>query len=479
MKDWNEDKFKKTFEQEVVKTMRDFKVPGMSIMITKGQKILYQRAFGLREKKQVKPATIDTLYGVSSITKSFTALAIMQLLQENKLDINDPIDEYLPLTIGYKNNPIRIRHLMSHSSGIPNLHTFEFSQRAQELYKANIPDFPQGNWEDFYFHFNDAQSEILNPPETTYFYNNGCFALLSRIISKVSQVPFEDYIKKNILDPLHMKRSTFSYEEAKQDQNIAKGYNTQYKDGELYREPKELLSGPFIAGSGGLISSVNEMTNYLQLYLNKGIFNGEKIIEEDLLFQMYQPYNKNSKRNVSEYVGDAKQGYGYSWKIFENYYGHTLVTHGGISGVTGGNVAFIPELDLTFTQLYNVSWLPSLLMHTALTALFGLDPKEVIPAYRRKKHYKELTGKYEAYKKIITIEIQEKDGVLYLIDNNWYSKNKVPLIPKNTKTEVMNFYIPNEAGHLDVPFTKHDDGTITFEYERRLLHKKSKEIQGD
>lgn len=471
--------FKEIFEHETVKVMRDHKVPGMSVMISKDNKTIYERAFGHRIKKEKKPATIDTLYGVSSITKSFTSMAILQLHEAKKLDINDPIKKYLPITIGHKDAPIRIRHLMSHASSIPNLHSFEFSQKAQELYKANIPNFPQGNWDDFYFHFNDAQSEILTPPDTKYYYNNGCFALLSQIIAKVNKKPFEEYVKENILETIGMTRSTFSNREAEKDDDVALGYNTQFVDEKLERYPKKLLSGPFIAGSGGLISSVRELTIYLQTYLNKGKINEKKILDPKLLELMYQPHNKNSKKDNSEYVGQAKQGYGYGWKIYENYYGYTLVTHIGISGVTGGNVAFIPELNITFAQLYNVSWLPTLLMHTALTLLLGLEPKEVIPAYKRKRHYKTLTGKYQAYKKIVTIEIKEEDGVLYLIDNNWYNKTKVPLIPKNDNPEVMNFYIINSSGPLNIPFTKHENGDITFEYERRLLHKKSKSINGD
>lgn len=468
--------FKEKFDHEVVKQMRNFKIPGMSILISNKGKTIYERAFGLREKVNTKPVTIDTLYGISSITKSITCMAILQLHETKKLDIQDPISKYIPVDLVFKENPIRIHHLMSHSSGIPSLHSFVFSQMNQELYKANVPDFPLGNWDDFYFHVNDAKSELLFKPETRYYYWNGGFTLLGQIVAKVSGISFEDYVKKNILLPLEMNRSTFSREEAEKDKDVTKGFNYAIKDKKIERSSKDLLSGPFISGSGGLISSVREISNYLQCYLDNGKFKGKALLDETLIKEMIKPHNKNTKRNSFNYIQNAKSAYGYGWTVYEEYFGHTMATHSGVSGVTGGHVAIIPELNLSFAQLYNISWLPALLMHTAFALLLGKDHEMEIPYYRRQKHYKSLCGRYEAYKKIITLEIKEKEGLLYIHDNNWSDKCTYPLIPKENKPDVMDFYIIASDGALDIPFTKHKNGHITFDYDRYIMHKKTHEV---
>ncbi len=471
--------FKEKYEHEVVKVMRDEKIPGISVLITKDGEPIYQRAFGLREKGDVKPASLETLYGVSSITKSVTCMAILQLHEAGKLDINDPISKYIPVDLGLKDNPIKISHLMSHASGVPSLMTFYFSQMNQLLVKAKAPEFPLGNWDDFYFHVNDAKSTLRSPPNTKYYYWNGGFALLGQIIEKVSGESFEVYIEENILKPLEMNRSTFSLEDVKKDKDSSRGFNLAIKDKQIERTSTDLLSGPFIAGSGGLISSVQEITNYLQCNLNGGEFNGEKVLAENLVKEMWKPHNRNFPQNYIHYCPGVKPAYGYGWRIFENFFGYKLIYHGGMSGVSGGYIGFIPELNLTYAQLQNVHVTPVYLMLTAFALLLGKDPEEEMPYYKRKKHYRNLCGRYEAYKKTITCEIEQRGSVLFLINEDWSQKFVTPLIPMNNDPEVMDFYIITDYGSLRIPFTKHDDGNISFDWERHLMHKKTIELEED
>ncbi len=472
-------KFKDKFDREVVKVMRNLKVPGISILITQDKKPLYQRCFGVREKGDVKATTPNTLFGISSITKSITCLGVLQLQEAGLLNIDDPISKYIPVKIGLESDPIKIRHLMSHASGIPSLMTFYFSQMNQDLYQANAPIFPMGNWDDFYFHINDAQSEILSSPNKKYYYFNAGFVLLGQLIEKLSKQPFEEYITEKILQPLGMNRSTFFRKTAEEDEDISRGFNFGLQDKKIKRAPKNLLSGPFISGSGGLISSAKEITNFLQCHIDGGEFNGNRILEESLIKEMWQSHNNNIQAQYLNYYPNSNAAYGYGWKIHENFFGHRLYVHGGMSGVSGGWVGFIPELNLTYAQLQNVNWTPEHLILTAFALLLGKDPDEDMPLYKRRKHYRVLSGKYEAYKKTITMEIQSRNGLLFLTDENWFDKHSTPLIPKNDKPEVMDFYVITEYGKMDVPFTKHDDGEITFDWERHILHKKTIELEED
>lgn len=469
--------FNEKFEHESVKIMRDFNVPGMSVLITKDGEDIYKRAFGLRKRGDVKEATVDTLFGVSSITKSVTDLGILQLHEEGKLDLMDPISKHIPVELGLEGQPIKIHDLMCHGSGVPSLMTFYMSQMNQNLYKPKAPLFPLGNWDDFYFHVNDAKSEVLSPPGTKYYYWNAGFALLGKIIEKVSGLPYEEYVKKKILSPLDMNRSTYAREEVETDSDTSTGYGYEWSEKRIQRHPKPLLTDKFIAGSGGLISSVREMTNYLLCQLNGGEFQGKRILSEELIKKMWEPHNQNLQTSSQELCPGASASYGYGWKVYDNYYGYKVITHQGVSGVTGGNVAFIPELNITFAQLYNVSWMPSHLMHRALALLIGKDPDETIPIYKRRKHYRKLSGRYDGYKKITTYDVEKREGMLYLIDDNWSDKTVIPLIPKNDDPEVMDFYVIFPHGKMDVPFTELPNGTIVFEYERHIAHKKTIELE--
>ncbi len=468
--------FKEKFEREAVRLMRDDKVPGMSILITKDNKIVYERAFGSREWQGGKSATIDTLYGIASITKSMTCVALLQLYQEGKLNIYDPISKYIPVRIGFEEDPITIHHLMSHASSIPSLSDYVFRIVNEELFSGeSFPNFPMGNWEDFWFHINDAKDEVLNPPGTKFYYFNGGYTMLSQIIAKVSGQTYEDYMKEHVFLPLEMKRSTFSRDELEKDEDVSKGYTSTTIDKNMKRIPKPHLSGPINSGAGGLNSSVRELTNYLLFHLNNGSFNGKQILNEDLIREMQKPHNTKLK-GENFLLHNGKTTYGYGWSRVENYHGYTLITHSGASGVSGGFIGFIPELQITFAQLYNVGWFSRHLLDYASILLMGKDPEKELPFIKRRDYFEKIVGRYEAYKKTIVMDVVEKVGLLYL-EGELVEKFSFPLIPSSEDITPLKFYVITPYGTMDVIFTFHEDGKITFDYERYLMHKVNYKIK--
>jgi CubicO group peptidase (beta-lactamase class C family) len=462
------------FEREVTTVMRDFKVPGMAFLVVKNGEIFYERTFGYRKLTERKPVTSDTLFGIASMTKSLTCLAVLQLYQDGKLDIHAPVSDYLPITWNYKEEPIKLHHLMSHSSGMPCLNSYEFIM-VNQGWNAKIPTFPLGNWEDLYSHINEASDQLIYPPNTKYFYWNGGFTLLGQIIEKITGISYEDYMKKNILDKLGMQRSTFSREELEKDTDASSGYNYKLLGTDFDRTPNRHLSSPFVSAAGGLNSSTSELSNYLQMHLNEGFFQETQLIDQQLLKEMYKTHNTHNPRNRTEFHGysdDTRSFYGYGLMIYQNYHGHTLITHPGMSGFSGGNLGIIPELNISIVQLYNVHWIPEFLFHSLVVRLLGMNPEEVMPYFRRKKHFARLGGIYEAYKGTTRIKIENRLGMLHLIDDNWADQYVFPLIPKiQSDPEIKEFYIIEPSGTMDVLFSESPNGNIICDYERRILYK--------
>jgi CubicO group peptidase (beta-lactamase class C family) len=116
------EKAKGFIEKSTTIFMKRGQIPGFSIAVVREGEVIYAEGFGVRDLKKNLPATPDTLYGIGSCTKSFTAMAIMQLVEKGKIGLDDPVDRYVPLKIGSSSKPITIHHLLTHSSGIPNLH---------------------------------------------------------------------------------------------------------------------------------------------------------------------------------------------------------------------------------------------------------------------------------------------------------------------------------------------------------------------
>lgn len=170
-------------------------LPGLSIGIVHDQKLVWSRGFGHADVVSKTPATAETLYRIASNTKTFTATAILQLRDRGKLRLDDPVSNYLPwfkVRSSFPDAPvITIRQLITHTSGLPRESAgpywidFEFPTRTQMI--AALPS-----------------QEAPLAPETRLKYSNLAFALAGEIVASVSAEPYDQYVRKHILEPLGM-----------------------------------------------------------------------------------------------------------------------------------------------------------------------------------------------------------------------------------------------------------------------------------
>jgi len=165
----------KKVEKLIVQQMVAVKSPGLVLTYVKDGKIIYQRCFGTKNREKdsqhMDPVTGETCFEIGSCTKSFTAAAILQLQEQGKLNVNDPVKKYLEwFELGSDDDPITLHHLMSHSSGIPSLDSAVVSiMRALGL-DNETPLVPISTEEDYHFWINNAASEIKYKPGTKYYY---------------------------------------------------------------------------------------------------------------------------------------------------------------------------------------------------------------------------------------------------------------------------------------------------------------------
>jgi len=134
--------------------MERARMPGFSIAVVSAGETIYAEGFGLRDVERALPATVDTLYGIGSITKSFVAIAVLQLVEAGKVDLDAPVSRYLPFALGEASHPILVRHLLTHSLGIPSLAT---STVAISRGLGRDTGIPFGTAEDFYRFVNGAK----------------------------------------------------------------------------------------------------------------------------------------------------------------------------------------------------------------------------------------------------------------------------------------------------------------------------------
>ncbi len=199
----------------------------------------------------------------------------MQLAEAGQLNLEDPISKYIPFTLGNTENPITVRHLMSHTSGIPNLASAE-TVIARECLDAETY-IPLSTGADVLRFFNGASKEVRFTPGEYFFYFNGGYALLAMVIEKISGMQFEDYIKQKILVPLEMNRSALKEEEFEKDPNTGTAYLIK-PQGKI--EPTNHMFDRVAKGAGGVFSSGTDLGNYLIMVMNGGTYKGKKILNQ-------------------------------------------------------------------------------------------------------------------------------------------------------------------------------------------------------
>jgi len=444
-------KNRQKIEDFLVEWMTENKVPGMSVAIVKADEIIYNKGFGARDLKQNHPATPNTLYGIASCTKSFTSLGIMKLVERNILELDDSVSKYLPLNW---NNDITIHSLLTNSSGMPSLGVSEILiNRSIEMDEIGIPLADLG---DFYNHLNNAKDEIISKPGKNFAYLNSGWSLLGLIIENVSEKSYPEFINDEILEPLEMERSTFEYDENKED--IMKPYFTDEEGTEQTAYPKRGIMG---YPTGGLWSSVNELANYLIMNMNDGEFKGKQFIDKSLLQKMH---TGQISRDVGEY------GYGWAIKEFE---GKKFVCHRGSIGVGGGFLGFVDDVGVALgaNTIPSSSSVFEEVAKRIIKTIKGEDGSE-LTYFKRNERMDMLTGTYKSYRDIKEIEIEKEFGLLKLTVKEQLEGTKSMLIPESKTIDDFRFYYLDQNGEkILVSFKVKEDEDIELLFDRWKLYK--------
>ncbi|GAB1528592.1 MULTISPECIES: serine hydrolase domain-containing protein [Brevibacillus] len=337
-----------SYEEFVRETMMERKVPGAAIGVAKHGQLVYAKGFGYRDAEQGQVATVDTLFGIASITKSFTAIAIMQLQEAGKLTVADPVSRFLPefhVKMGSGTEAITIHNFLTHSSGLPPLSCVD------EALKLGL-----NTYEELMTYMAQLEFPLLGAPGTEFSYSNDCYTLLGAIIERVSGKPYSTYVKEHILQPAGMQRSCFSLAEL-----------------EGYEDRTPLFETPPFQSSGGLKSTLTDMMRYTELFRTKGLIGKERILRTESVQQMTTPY----------FRCEHNQYYGYGIAITPNFYGAVMLGHSGSEKGIQAYMSIIPENGLAAVALTNLSGSPApALAHATFHCLENRPAKSTHVTYK-------------------------------------------------------------------------------------------------
>ncbi|MED1783732.1 serine hydrolase [Brevibacillus fortis] len=365
-----------SFEAYVQRLLDDFQVPGAIIAVAKDGELTYEKAFGYRDRETQAAIDLDTVFGIGSITKSFTCMAIMQLQEEGQLSVHDPVITYLPefrTPNEAQTKSITIHHFMTHTLGFPPLPSLipamlpslQADPTAESLlhhFEAEC-QHPIDSFEKLMAYIEKFPFELLGPAGTQFSYSNEAFGLLGAIIERVSGKTYETYVHEHLLQPLGMERTVFHVEELGEGDNTTMLYTPRMNDGvrEVVRAPS-WWDAPSMRAAGFLKSSARDMLRYADVYRTGGLSNGTKIISDDSAAKMTAPHVRI----------DLSRSYGYGLGVIPFSEDYTLLTHtGGLKGITA-QMFIVPEAGVTGILLTNMDDAPiTNLTLGLLNSMFG------------------------------------------------------------------------------------------------------------
>lgn len=341
---------------EIIKQeMEKSNAVGLSIALVDDQNIVWAQGFGYQDKENKISATENTIYEVASVTKLFTVLATMQLAEQGKLDIDQPLQKYLPdFAIKSRfasNQPITARTIMTHHSGIPSDHLNGYLSKP---YSSLVKDL---------------QNEyVAFPPNYIFSYSNAAFTILGHTVATVSKKEYPDYIQDELLRPIGMQHSFIANFPSVENPLMSKNY--------LNGEEDKPIPGRDIP-AGGLCANVEDMARFMQMIFSGGSINGQRIISSETLAETMRHQNENISLDLDFPIG-------LGWFLSESVPGYNgkVVEHAGNANHFNNELIILPEAKLGVVVLGNSEELGEPVRKIAKKALelaWGEKSKRNIP----------------------------------------------------------------------------------------------------
>lgn len=303
-------------DEAIRKEMTKRNIAGASVIVVRNGKVVFKKGYGFANIEQSIPATPETKFQIASATKPFTATAIMLLIEDGKIALDEKAAKYLP-KLPAQYGEVTIRELLTQTSGV-----------SRDLRTGNNDDFTIDQfWQRL------ATAPVSFQPGERWEYSNTNYILLTMIIESVTKKSYGEFLSARIFKPLKMKNTVY-LEPPGTGKNRAVGYDWT----ENAFRPSPYFSGGF--GAGGLVSTVTDMAKW------DAALNTEKLLKRGSLEQIFTPAKFADGRVVNFDFRDAPTSYGFGWFLTE-YRGHKIATHGGVLSGFSAQIMRFPDDKIT------------------------------------------------------------------------------------------------------------------------------------
>lgn len=319
----------KELDELVQNTMKTFNVPGIAVGIIKDGKLVLAKGYGVSNIKTNQKVDANTLFGIASNSKAFTASALAILVDEGKIKWDDKVIQYLPefkMYNDYVTKEFTIRDLLTHRSGLG-------------LGAGDLMIWPDGH--DFTPKDIVKNIQYLKPVSgfrAQYDYDNLLYVIAGEVIEKVSGKSWCDFVEERLMQPLEMNNSASSWNRLKDTTNVIVPHVPT--NGKLEIVPR--YTNPIFDAAAGLYASVNDLSHWLIMQMNDGNYNGKQLFSKESHDEMWKSQTILPLRNSYPYTTNFKS-YGLGWQL-SDFNGHLQVSHtGGLDGIVTQTIMFPKE----------------------------------------------------------------------------------------------------------------------------------------
>lgn len=299
----------------------DAGLPGAAVAITQGNRVVYVRGYG--HDSTGAEITGETPFRVASLSKSFTAFAVMQLVEAGQLRLDDPVKRHLPAFTpdDHRADQITVRHLLSQTSGLADRGFPEISRPQPSSLAGAVARLDH--------------ARLVADPGTQWNYHNPNYHVAARLVEVVSGVPFGEYLRRHIFEPLAMSATTTTATDDQPVAGLADGYLFAY--GQSVSTP---APGYFVSGSGGIVSTASDLAKWLAMQNNNGrAANGTRLL---------------SPSGVAELHTSAEPGgYALGWDTDGPAAHPTEISHGGTQYTFSAHQTLLPDSGYGIAVLFN------------------------------------------------------------------------------------------------------------------------------
>jgi CubicO group peptidase (beta-lactamase class C family) len=317
-------------DKTITRQLEEYRIPGATVSVVKEGKVLLAKGYGRADVAKDEPVSADgTTFKIASVSKLFTATAVMQLAEEEKVNLDRDVNAYLhdvavPET--YPGRPVTLHHLLTHTAG--------FEERFTGSGARNAAGLGLGKY------LSEEMPARVRPPGEVMAYSNYGIALAGHVVEEVSGVPFGRYVEENVFDPLGMESTTFAQPPSSElEERLATGYDIE--DGRPVAG--EFLGYPRDAPASAATTTATDMAAFMIVHLQDGRYGDVRILEEATARKMHARQFTNDPRLDGMAFGFEEQ----------TVVGERVIEHGGGQLQYHALLALIPERDVGIFVAYN------------------------------------------------------------------------------------------------------------------------------